>query len=80
MIDLQKIREKVQVLLETETEESLTNWLMNKRNRQLKETLGKGTFSGISQCSTVFATSTMIMIEMEEPTVYDYSDDNLLAA
>ena len=39
MIDLKKIEAKVDALLESETSESLTSWLMNKRNTTLQAKL-----------------------------------------
>ncbi len=47
MIDLKKIEEKIDSLLETETKESLTNWLISKRSKKLNQILGRGTFVGL---------------------------------
>ena len=44
MIDLQKLEAKIDALLESETESSLTEWLLNKRYGNLTNLLGKGSF------------------------------------
>ena len=44
MIDLENLEKKIDALLESETEESLTTWLFNKRFGNLNKLLGEGTF------------------------------------
>ncbi len=44
MIDLDKLNNEIDSLLETETEQSLANWLHNKRYSSLKKLLGEGVF------------------------------------
>jgi hypothetical protein len=55
MIDLQELDKEIDVLLNNETKDSLTTWLLNKRYSNLTELLGKGSFVGLSnQGSAIF--------------------------
>lgn len=49
MIDLKKLEEKIDALLEKETTESLNNWLLKKREANLKEILGNGVFEPLKK-------------------------------
>ena len=44
MIDLNKIEKEIDKLFEKETSNSLTNWLLNKRFKNINVLLGKGSF------------------------------------
>lgn len=58
MLDLSKLEKEIDALLESETDESLTNWLFNKRFGALNEILGTGTFVSLqSQTSFVFTSN-----------------------
>ncbi len=49
MIDLEKLERDIDTLLESETGNSLSNWLLKKRFGNLNSVLGKGTFVSL-QC------------------------------
>lgn len=51
MIDLQELEKEIDVLLENETKDSLTSWLLNKRFSNLSQMLGKGSFVGLANQS-----------------------------
>ncbi|MCD4745938.1 MAG: hypothetical protein K8R58_06535 [Bacteroidales bacterium] len=51
MIDLDKLEQEIDTLLEKETESSLTKWLLNKRFGHLNDLLGKGTFVSMQRQS-----------------------------
>ena len=48
MKDLDKLQKKIDALLASETEESLTEWLFKERYGDLSHILGKGSFVSIS--------------------------------
>ena len=62
MIDLKKIEDKVNSLLEAETKDSLTNWLLNKRNRDLNEILGDGRFVSLQHHLSTFCSNSNIFV------------------
>lgn len=47
MLDLKKLEEKLDLALASETSESLTNWLQEKRFSNFLYSLGEGTFVNI---------------------------------
>lgn len=61
MLDLKKLEEKLDKALATETSESLTSWLQEKRLRTFLQSLGEGTFENISfmNASSVSKTQTV---------------------
>jgi hypothetical protein len=54
MIDLKELETKIDQLLESETQESLTNWLTNKRRKSLNQLLGNGNFFNLPSMSSTF--------------------------
>ena len=55
MLDLSKLEKEIDALLESETEETLSSWLFNKRFGALNKILGTGTFVSLkSQNSPIF--------------------------
>jgi len=44
MIDLNKLDKKIDELFESETSDSLTKWLLNKRFENINVLLGNGSF------------------------------------
>lgn len=52
MIDLKKIDEKVDTLLENESSDSLTKWLLNKRFGNVSSILGEGKFVSMQSQNT----------------------------
>lgn len=61
MLDLKKLEEKLDKALATETNESLTSWLQEKRLRTYLQSLGEGSFVDISSTNsnTVLKTQTV---------------------
>jgi hypothetical protein len=51
MLDLKKLAEKLDKALANETNESLTNWLQEKRLKAFLQSLGAGDFENIPQIS-----------------------------
>ena len=51
MIDLDKLEQEIDALLEQETESSLTKWLLNKRFGHLNNLLGNGSFVSMQRAS-----------------------------
>ena len=66
MIDLDKIEAKIDSVLAEETNASLTNWLMNKRNKELNHLLGQGSFISMTTSSLTFCSSQSTFIEQIE--------------
>lgn len=66
MIDLNSIEEKIDAVLAKETNESLSNWLMNRRNEELNHLLGTGSFVSMTNSSFTFCSSQSTYIEKEE--------------
>jgi len=62
MIDLKKIEARVDSLLESETKDSLTNWLLNKRNRDLNEILGDGRFVSLQHHLSTFCSTSSVFV------------------
>ncbi len=54
MLDLKKLERKLDTALKKETDESLTKWLFEKRNKELLNYLGEGTIEMIKIQSKVF--------------------------
>lgn len=52
MIDLNKLNSKIDKLFETETSDSLTKWLLNKRFGNISMLLGDGKFVNMRSQST----------------------------
>ncbi len=48
MIDLDKLDKRIDQLFETETSDSLTKWLLNKRFENINVLLGNGSFVNMS--------------------------------
>ena len=56
MIDLDKLDKEIDKLFETETSDSLTKWLLNKRFRNVSILLGNGNFVNmVSQKQAIFS-------------------------
>lgn len=68
MIDLQELERKIDVLLENETKDSLTAWLLNKRFVNLTELLGKGTFVGLANQGTAIFVEQKLASFNQSPT------------
>ena len=51
MIDLDKLEQEIDTLLEQETGSSLTKWLLNKRFGHLNNLLGNGSFVSMQRTS-----------------------------
>lgn len=51
MIDLDKLEQEIDTLLEQETRSSLTEWLLNKRFGHLNNLLGNGSFVSMQRTS-----------------------------
>ena len=49
MIDLEKLENKIDALLEAETSNNLTRWLLNKRVKNLSVILGDGAFVSLQE-------------------------------
>ncbi|MCG8386404.1 MAG: hypothetical protein MJA30_12735 [Cytophagales bacterium] len=66
MLDLNKIEEKIDAVLAKETNESLSSWLINKRNQELNVLLGSGSFISMVNRSFTFCSSHSTYIQKEE--------------
>lgn len=58
MLDLNKLNEKIDILFENETSDSLTKWLLNKRFRNINILLGNGKFVSMTNQKTALFTNT----------------------
>ncbi|MEN8123202.1 MAG: hypothetical protein ABFS35_22885 [Bacteroidota bacterium] len=54
MIDLDKLDKEIDKLFETETSDSLTKWLLNKRFGNINVLLGNGSFVNMSTQKQAF--------------------------
>lgn len=52
MLDLKKLEEKLDKALANETNESLANWLQEKRLSTYLQSLGEGKFENLSQITS----------------------------
>ena len=62
MIDLDKIESQIDAALAEETQESLTSWLLNKRNKGFSQFLGDGIFTSLESASFSFRPSHDVVI------------------
>lgn len=51
MINLEQLQERIDVLLDSETTDSLTNWLFSKRFPEINIIVGEGEFVSLSNTS-----------------------------
>lgn len=58
MVDLNELEKRLDMALANETEESLSEWILDRRNKNLSEFLGKGSFEKNTERSHVFRQST----------------------
>jgi len=73
MIDLEKLDKKADELFETETSDSLTKWLLNKRYGNISVLLGNGSFVNMtSQKKPIFSSQVKVVFNQKS----NYSDNN----
>jgi len=73
MIDLDKLEREVDKLFETETSDSLTKWLLNKRFGNINILLGNGSFVNMStQKQPLFSNKSKAVFNNKN----NYSDSN----
>jgi hypothetical protein len=73
MVDLDKLDKEIEELLENETSDSLTKWLLNRRLGNINNLIGKGTFIGMqSKRESVFSCSQKANFKTKD----SYTDSN----
>lgn len=80
MIDLNKLEKEIDELLEKETSDSLTKWLLNKRVGNLNNLIGEGSFVGMESKSNVISTWVHKSCFSQESKYSDYNHNNKIAA
>ncbi|MDR2449096.1 MAG: hypothetical protein LBD52_03975 [Prevotellaceae bacterium] len=78
MLDLHKLEQSIDEALASETTESLTEWLLNQRDRNLSAFLGDGYFEALAPTSIIFKQNTNSVLTTVETC--DIPNDYQLAA
>lgn len=80
MVDLTKLEQEIDNLLESETKATLEKWLFNKRYSPINELIGDGTFVSYSSVSLNFQISFNQPIFDSQPSDSGIYPTNRLAA
>ncbi len=80
MVDLEKLEQEIDNLLEKETKSTLEKWLFNKRYNKINKIIGKGTFVSLKTEGSQFRGSFSQPIFNTNNTDNSTTPSNRLAA